>query len=67
MMTVQQVIKRLEELEKAKSDKVKEIIFHSTPKRVISDEIRNVTVLQLVEELRIIQEEINDIYSMKVE
>ena len=55
------ILLKIQRLEKAKAAKVDEILFHSKPTRLISETIRNETVIALVAELRDIQDEINNI------
>jgi hypothetical protein len=61
------IIKKINELEKAKESKVELIISQSKPNSFISEEIRNETVLHLVAELREIKEQLNDLQFLTVE
>ena len=62
--TVYQLMAELERLEKLKADVVDQVIHHSQSRRMISEEIRNATVLQLVDELREIQGQIDELKGM---
>ncbi|MGZ9868148.1 hypothetical protein ACU3L3_06975 [Priestia endophytica] len=61
------IIKKINELEKAKESKVEEIIRQSKPISFIGEEIRNETVLHLVTELREIEEQLNEFQFLTVE
>ena len=62
--TVYQLIAELERLEKLKNDLVEQIVHHSRSRRIISEDIRNATVLQLVDELRDISDQIDELKGM---
>ena len=67
MKSLQEVMMKLRKLEKEKADKVEMLISQARPRKLIPDHIRNETVLMLVSELREIEDQIEEIYSMSVE
>lgn len=62
--TVYQLMAEVERLEREKNTLVEQIVVHSTPRRLISEEVRNQTVLALVDELRDIQNQIDELKGM---
>ena len=62
--TVYQLIAEIERLEKIKADLVDQVVHNSRSRRIISEDIRNATVLQLVDELRDISDQIDELKGM---
>lgn len=66
-ITLQAVILKLGKLEIEKAKKVEEILLHSRKNNLFSEEIRNSLLLDLVDQLRSIQDQIDDIQLMTVQ